>query len=151
MADPRGFNEICLNLAFSPSTVRTMCAIGTPLSEFAVLDAVSPSALRGDSATRHGVAEYGYVIWGTARGKAVELRYKEGVATAAVIRVRARLAQRFEEAPFRLFVAELPLRAGCASVTVMSGASRFRVKPSSAACQPSGEPEPQLHPHLPSS
>lgn len=88
-----------------------VCKLSPPLPRFAVRDAAHP---------RQGVRGYGFVVWGTAGPSTSEVvaHFKDGSARAAVLPVRATLARRFGEAPFSLFVVELPLAAGCAPVVL---------------------------------
>jgi len=130
-----GSDELCINLAFGDQWfVRTVCKLAPSAPRFSVRDAVAPADLRGLESSLEG---YGYVIWGTLGDASdVTIRYDRGTAKAAVLDVPAELARRFGQEPFALFVAELPLSAGCAALTVEDGKSSAKVKPNPAACDP---------------
>jgi hypothetical protein len=106
--------------------IPAICALEPPLARFAVRDAAQP---------RQGVRGYGYVIWGTAGdSEAVVARFHGGTARAAILNVPRRLARRFGEPPFRLFVTELPQAAVCAPVTVASGKAVEWIRPARRGC-----------------
>jgi hypothetical protein len=123
-----GKRQTCINPAYAGpgSFIPAICA-STP-HEFAVLDASQPS---------QGVSDYAYVIWGTT-GDAGEVvaRYDGGSAKAVVFEVRRDLAAELGEDPFRLFVLELPLAAGCGRVTISAGAAADRVAARPRVCTP---------------
>jgi len=81
-----------------------VCKLSPPLPRFAVREAAQP---------RQGARGYAFVIWGTAAPSTSQVvaHFDDGSARAAVLPVRVGLARRFGEAPFRLFVVELPLAA----------------------------------------
>jgi hypothetical protein len=120
----------CINPAYSGRGQRglyipAVCKLEPPLSRFAVRSAGQP---------RQGVRGYAYVLWGTA-GASTEVvaRFAGGTARAVILRVGRDLARRFGEAPFALFVVELPLSAACGPVTVAGDATE-RVAPRKRLC-----------------
>ena len=123
----------CINPAFNgrgrPGIfIPAICSSTRRLSGFAVHDASQP---------RQAVREYAYVIWGTA-GDADEVvaRYDGGTAKAVVMKVGRDLAAKLGEDPFRLFVVELPLAAGCERVTITAGVDTARVAARPKVCDP---------------
>ena len=111
----------CINPAYSGRGRRgfyipAVCKRSPPLSRFAIRDAAQP---------RQGVPGYAFVIWGTAGASTSDVvtHWKDGRVRAAVLPVRAGLARRFGEAPFSLFVVELPRAAACAPVTLHADGS----------------------------
>jgi hypothetical protein len=87
-----------------------------------------PTRFRVDSVEhpRQAGRGYGLVIWGTGgvSTATVHARFRDGVARAAVFRVRRELARRFGQRPFSLFVLELPLGAACAPIKLARNGSR---------------------------
>jgi len=110
-----GESHLCVNQAFAGRRRRgfyipAICKLHPPPQRFAVRDAGRP---------RQGVTGYAFVIWGTAPASTskVVVRYNGGAARAALFKVESKLARRFGEEPFSLFVVELPLGLrGSASV-----------------------------------
>ena len=110
-----GGRHLCIHPAYSGRGRRgffipSLCKLRPRPSRFAVRDARRP---RG----------YGCVIWGTAPPgtREVVARFDGGSARAAIIRVPARRS--FGETPFVLFVVELPLGAGPATMTRRTSSS----------------------------
>jgi hypothetical protein len=97
--------------------IPSICKFQPPLSRFAVRDVAHP---------RQGVRGYAFVIWGTAAASTSEVvaHFNEGSVRAAVLPVRAPLARRFGEAPFNLFVVEIPLAAASARVVLRADGPR---------------------------
>lgn len=113
--------HFCINPAYRRRAQRGffipgICKLDPRPSQFAVRYAAQP---------RQGVRGYAFVIWGTAGASTSDVvaRFNEGRARGAVLKVRRKLARKFDEPPFSLFVLELPLRAACAPVTVSEGSS----------------------------
>jgi hypothetical protein len=129
-----GKPHACVNPAYSGRGQRGfyipgICKLAPPLSRFAVRAAEQP---------RQGVRGYAYVIWGTA-GDAPDVvaRFAGGTAHAAVFGVGRGLAQDLGEAPFSVFVLELPLSAACAVVTVTGkrADATERIPPDKESCE----------------
>jgi hypothetical protein len=111
-----GESHLCVNPAYSGRGRRgffipAVCKLVPPPQRFAVRDLSRP---------RPGVRGYALVIWGTAAASTseVEARFSGGAARAAVFNVEATDLRRFGEAPFSLFVLEVPRRAACGPVTL---------------------------------
>jgi hypothetical protein len=130
-----GKSEICINPAYTGRGQRgffipAICKPDPPLSRLAVLDAEQP---------RQGVRGYAFVVWGTAEASTTDVvaRFRQGRARAVVLNVRSKLARRFGEPPFSLFVVELPLEAACATVTVGSSATGAteQIRPRRRVCE----------------
>jgi len=128
-----GERVACINPAYNgrgqPGIfIPAICPATRRLSEFAVHDASQP---------RQGVRDYAYVIWGTA-GDADEVvaRYDGGTAKAVVMKVDRDLAADLGEDPFRVFVVELPLAAGCERVTITAGDATDSVAARPKVCNP---------------
>lgn len=130
----------CINPAYSGrgrrgAFIPSVCKFPPPLSRFAVRNAAHP---------RQGVRGYAFVIWGTIGPSTSEVvaHFYNGSARAAVLPVRATLAGRFGEAPFSLFVVELPLAVRCAPVILRadgpSGPERVLHDNTLARCRGSG-------------
>lgn len=116
-----GKAHLCVNPAYTGRGrpgfyIPAICKLNPPLARFAIRYAAQP---------RQGVRGYAFVIWGTARASTSDVvaRFSGGTARAAVLKVRRRLARRFDGPPFSLFVLELPLRAACNPVTMREGGS----------------------------
>jgi hypothetical protein len=105
--------HLCINPAYSGRGryIPAVCALSPPPQEFSVVDASQP---------RQAVRHYRLVVWGTAPESTtgVLARFRKGLARAALLRVGPRLARRFGERPFSIFVFELPLRAACGPLLV---------------------------------
>jgi hypothetical protein len=121
----RGRTDLCINPAYDGGQfIPAACALVPPPSRFAVHDAMYPAES----------GRYAYVIWGTTGGaRRVTARFDVGTARAAVLPVPRRLARRFGERPFGLFVVELPLPARCAPITVEGGGETDAVPPRECA------------------
>lgn len=101
--------QLCINAAYSGRGRRgffipSRCGFDPPVSRLAIRAAGSP---------RQGVRAYERVVWGTAGPAASEVTacFRGGRARAAVLPVPRRLARRFGERAFGLFVVEVPLWA----------------------------------------
>jgi hypothetical protein len=108
--------HLCVNAAYSGRGRRgfhipALCKLDPPPQRFAVRDLSRP---------RPGVRGYALVMWGTAEASTsrVEARSAGVAARAAVFTLGATDLRRFGEAPFSLFVLEVPRRAACRPVTL---------------------------------
>jgi hypothetical protein len=127
-----GTSTACINPAYGArgnpgAFIPAICMLRPPLSRFAARDVSHP---------RQAVRGYELVIWGTAAAgtTAVSARFRGGIARAAVLGVRPKLARRLGERPFSLFVLELPLAAACDAITVRDDGATERIPPRRRLC-----------------
>jgi hypothetical protein len=108
--------HLCVNPAYNGRGQRgiyipAICKLDPPPQEFSIVAVAQP---------RQAVRRYALVVWGTvpASTRRVVARFGEGLGRAAVFRIGSKVARRFGESPFGIFVLELPLRAACAPLSV---------------------------------
>jgi hypothetical protein len=130
-----GTRHLCINPAYNGRGhegiyIPAICKLEPPPSRFAVRQASQPT---------QAVRDYELVIWGTAADSTsrVSARSAAGLVRAAVFEVDTKLAARFGEEPFSLFVLELPLRAACDPIVVRGGGPEEvdRIPPQPKTCQ----------------